>query len=275
MGEKSWMKPSRMDQVSDFEARNLLFFFVITYGWSWLFWLPAVLSPAGYSDPYFFVMFIIGAFGPFVGAFSLTYLNERMGGVNDLWKRFWNLKAEKNWLLASFLLFPALYGVAFMIAVFTEGRIPEFEWVSQPWLLVNFIAISFVGGGFCEEFGWRGYALDRLQVKWNALVSSLILGVVWTFWHLPVWFITGDPHQNDPFFLFLLSITFLSILFTWLYNNTNGNLFVAVVFHTMYNFMSKLNLFSQVILGGIIYVVLFIISVVAVVVIFKPKKLAS
>jgi len=122
-------------------------------------------------------------------------------------------------------------------------------------MMLYIVAISFFGGGFAEEFGWRGYALPRLQAKWNALISSLILGTIWAFWHFPIWYIEGDSHQGSPFFLFALTIVFLSILFTWVYNNAEGSILVAVALHTTYNIMSKLGLLSP--LGGVIYIILF------------------
>ena len=70
-----------MKQSSELEPRGLVPFFIITFAWSWLFWLPSVMSPTGYSEPLHYALFFIGAFGPFVGAFSLTYLNEEKEGV--------------------------------------------------------------------------------------------------------------------------------------------------------------------------------------------------
>jgi len=126
-------------------------------------------------------MFIGGAYGPFIGSFSLTLLNEGKDGVKNLGQRFWNLKIARLWLLISFVLFPILYSASFIIAFLVEGTVPALVWLSDPSKLLYILAISFFGGGFAEEFGWRGYALPRLQAKWNALISSLILGIIWAF----------------------------------------------------------------------------------------------
>jgi len=232
------------------------------------------MSPTGYSEPLHYALFFIGAFGPFVGAFSLTYLNEEKEGVKKLWNRFWDFKVEKKWLLTSLLFFPAFYGVSYVIAHLIQGKSPVLVWVSQPSLLISYLTISFLGGGFCEEFGWRGYALDRLQSRYNAFTSSLILGVVWGFWHIPLWFIVGDSHSAEGlpmFFLFLLDILFLSVLFTWLYNNTGRSILPAVVLHTMHNFMTKLNLISGV--SGPIYIILFYLTTIIVVIKYGRKSL--
>ena len=98
-----------------------------------------------------------------------------------------------------------------------------------------------------EEFGWRGYLLDRLQAQSDprhpaaaghprkALAASLIVGVLWAVWHLPAWFMQDAYQSFLPFWAFLICTTAFSVLMTCLYNNTGGSLFGALVFHTMIN----------------------------------------
>jgi membrane protease YdiL (CAAX protease family) len=98
---------------------------------------------------------------------------------------------------------------------------------------------------FIEELGWRGYVLDRLQEKNSALVSSLILGLVWSLWHLPTFFIR-DSYQASlgigtlAFWMFLLGIVPLSFAFTWIYNNTGRSILAVILFHSMVNFTGQL-----------------------------------
>jgi membrane protease YdiL (CAAX protease family) len=80
--------------------------------------------------------------------------------------------------------------------------------------------------------GWRGYVLPRLQAKYNALVSSLILGVIWGFWHLPK-FLT--PGNTSPFGLFIVRIIAVAVIYTWIYNNTKGSLLLVTLFHAASN----------------------------------------
>ncbi|MFW9828469.1 MAG: type II CAAX prenyl endopeptidase Rce1 family protein [Candidatus Thorarchaeota archaeon] len=263
-----------MNEIKEFEIWNILFFLLITFSWTWLFWLPSVLSPLGHSNQLLFVLFIIGGYGPFVGAFSLTFIYQKKNGVKALWKRFWSVKIELKWLLITILLFPALFITSSVVVILIKAAPSTLAWISQPGVIINYIITAFFAGGFSEEFGWRGYALDRFQAKFSALISSLIIGVIWGFWHLPVWFIAGDPHGIGgipDFFLFLLEVAFLSILYTWVYNNTNRSIFIAVIFHTIYNFMCFLIILSST--GDVIYLTLFYIIVILVIVFFKGKKL--
>jgi membrane protease YdiL (CAAX protease family) len=74
--------------------------------------------------------------------------------------------------------------------------------------------------------GWRGYALPKLQTKFNPLVSSLILGGLWALWHFPLW--VALPYAPLSF----LNILVLSIVITWLYNNTQSALMTALFYAT-------------------------------------------
>jgi uncharacterized protein len=132
-------------------------------------------------------------------------------------------------------------------------------------------------GPMSEEIGWRGYALDRLQTKWNALVSSLIFGLTWALWHGPLFLIVGNSfHESGiPFLGFLVGFMALSILFTWLHNNTHGSIWTAIFFHWIYSYS------AQVVPSGVSrsplynwfeYLPYVVVSVI-VVMIWKPHKL--
>jgi membrane protease YdiL (CAAX protease family) len=97
-----------------------------------------------------------------------------------------------------------------------------------------FLLVTFLGGGQ-EEVGWRSYALDRLQARFSALLSSLILGTFWAVWHLPLWFMPGTSQPVTPFGAFLLMCLSLSVILTWIYNNTGRNMVAVILTHGMVN----------------------------------------
>jgi membrane protease YdiL (CAAX protease family) len=88
-----------------------------------------------------------------------------------------------------------------------------------------------------EEFGWRGYTPDRLQARWSALISSLIIGVLWGIWHLPMFLSNGLPHFENhlPFGQLFITLVAASIFITWLQNNCKGSLIPAFVIHSLIN----------------------------------------
>jgi uncharacterized protein len=106
--------------------------------------------------------------------------------------------------------------------------------------MLGTIVFQFFSGPLAEEMGWRGFALPRLQAKYSALVSSLILGVIWTCWHIPFFFVTGATQMNIPFPIYLVLVTTIAFYITWLYNNTRGSLIITVLAHFCYNLIAFL-----------------------------------
>ena len=111
-------------------------------------------------------------------------------------------------------------------------------------LLVEFVRILFLGGPLGEELGWRGFALPRLQQRLTALTSSVLLGLVWGLWHIPLYFVPGTGQfellraGTSPAFAiggFVGWTIGLSVLFTWLFNQTRGSLIVVILFHAAVN----------------------------------------
>jgi uncharacterized protein len=93
---------------------------------------------------------------------------------------------------------------------------------------------GFFGPGIIEEFGWRGFALPYLQRRHSALASSLIIGLVWALWHVPA-FIAEDRFVWWSLAIFMPQVIGYSILFTWVYNTTGGNLLACVLLHGALN----------------------------------------
>jgi membrane protease YdiL (CAAX protease family) len=265
-----------MNEAKGFETRSLLLYLLIAFGWTWLLWLPSVIISVTDNKSLMYWMYdvemtpglgliaiggIFSTFGPLVAAFTVTGLIEGREGVRRFWRRFWDVRLPGRWLLVSFLL-PFIIIAVPRLLVVPLGYPLQLAWASQPVLILGWLLSNFTrSGGMSEEFGWRGYALPRLQAWWNALVSSIVLGVIWTVWHLPLWFLAGSSQQGSSFWLFLTNLVLTSILYTWLYNNARGSILVAVVFHAISNTVAQMfpgstsNLFYWVVLGLIVILV--------------------
>ena len=241
-------KPSR--PVSQWMQKHAIFsFFVLAYAISWILTIPVILAewqvlPKNYFTFHFF--FTIKSFGPFAAAYIMTRLIEGPEGWSGMKKRIkmWNLGWK--WYVMLLLGVPAmmLLGISLLpgaLASF-QGFPPYFAMN----FLVSFVLIFFAGGPMGEEPGWRGFALPRMQARWGALRGTLLLGLLWTFWHLPDFLTTaqkGGPGAGlYPFYaglpIFLLEVMALAVLFTWVTNRTRGSLFAALLLHTSYNAFS-------------------------------------
>ncbi len=217
--------------------KSLILFFVLSFAISWLFNLPRVLSDNDLAIIPSFLLNLnsLATFGPFIAAFFLTFNSSGRDGLKALWRRGWDFSFNKKWLWVV-LLFPVLTSTLTILFVNVFGG--EILWEHQPlpfFLAVPIFFVIFLTQGLPEEFGWRGFALDRLQIKWNALTASLILGFFWGLWHLPLHFMSGTTQEIIPIYQFILKQMVGAIFFTWIYNNTNRNIFLAILFHSVSN----------------------------------------
>jgi membrane protease YdiL (CAAX protease family) len=101
------------------------------------------------------------------------------------------------------------------------------------WNLGPLLTINVIISGIAEEPGWRNYAVPKLKQVFNPLVTSMIIGVVWAFWHLTFYISGSRPWSQFP--QFLITVVMLSIIYTWLYINTESTPIVAL-FHIIHNF---------------------------------------
>lgn len=223
-----------------FEARNLILFFLISLGFPFLSGLLTyldIIHPArGLDDPNLIPWALVNLpviLGPTTVAFVITALTEGKKGVAELWKRFWNRNLKLKWILIAMLILPVL---RFISALLTQ----LLSKTTYPFLVEgNVTQILFIPilmglfSGIHEEFGWRGYALPRFQAKWNALISCLILGILSALWHIPAFITPGEPLSSQNFWQWLPWHMLIQIIgFSWIFNNTNGNVLAAILFHT-------------------------------------------
>lgn len=264
----------------NYKKRNLSLYLVVAFAFSWIFWGPQALASTGllyvpsFIADFLFSPFNPAAFGPLVAAFLLTYMNEGVRGVKNLLKRGVDYRFKKIWYVPIFFLFPAMTGGALLLAVLVGEAMPELPVLSNPLMAaVGFVYIFFLGGPFQEEWGWRGYALERLQANYSALFSSLILGVLWGAWHLPLFFIEGTVQSQTLVWGFMILIISGTILFTWIYNNTGGSILAVMLFHTMNNLSFFIFPTLETVLGGLFLLVLNIITAAIVLTVWGPKTM--
>jgi membrane protease YdiL (CAAX protease family) len=175
---------------------------------------------------------------PFLAAFIVLALTEGKSGVVRLVRRMVRWRVGLRWYAVALLLPIVVTLTATALNVLVLGAQPTSSWAELGgWssLLQTFFILLLIPalGGSWEEPGFRGYALPRLQVGRSALVASLILGVLWAFWHLP-FVVTGEDTWIDAF---LFTIVWTPT-FTWLFNNANGSVLIVILFHNMNNTIS-------------------------------------
>ena len=226
-------------------------YFILALGWSWLFWIPVVLTGMDISVTPGIALFTIGIFGPAVSAILLTCLTGDKQERREYWSRLISFtRIGPRWYAIIILIAPVYSVLAILSGLVIKGNIPAVDtavrYVTHPLTIIPFAIVRMVSGPLPEELGWRGYALDRLQRKWNALVSSLVLGVIWAVWHTPMFFMRGSlmsevlPLWSTEFWVVMgPGILAGSVVMTWIYNNTQRSTLAAILFHFMMNFTAE------------------------------------
>jgi uncharacterized protein len=223
----------------------LVSFFVMAYAFTWLAaFMPLVLSEDGagllsYRWPLgLYATIAIASFvGPFLSAFIMTGITEGREGVGRLVRQLVLWRVGFGWYLFALIGLPAIMVLSVIVLPGTLASFQGLATLSPLPLLVLFVYVFFLGGPLGEEPGWRGFALPRLQRRYGPLVGSLILGPIWAFWHLPLFW---APAWNLPptilnIVMFVIAATAFTIVMTWVFNNTKGSLFMAVLVHTSFD----------------------------------------
>jgi len=211
------------------------FAFVLT--WSAVFWLSSTIGSAT-RTPDTSLLFLVGGAGPLIGAILLTHLRETTETRRDFWRRIVDVRLlTPRWLCIALLLHPAIVAVALVVDFALRSTSPVLTLPAGGLsALLGLVFFTFWFGPLPEEIGWRGYALDRLQSHSSALRASVVLGLVWAAWHLPLFAVPGTFQHtigvNNPrFWIFLASMVPLSVLMTWVYNNTRRSTLSAALVH--------------------------------------------
>jgi membrane protease YdiL (CAAX protease family) len=256
-------------------------FFAVVFAWTWLFWLSAAFLGLGMNSSGV-ILLLLGIAGPTIAGIAFTYLTKDNAGRRDYWRRVFGFgRIPLRWY-AVILLLPVVMNVA------AAGLDRLFGGVGATWgeLALNVLSspLSVLPSilfstliPFLEELGWR-HVLDRLQVKYTALVSSLILGVLWAIWHFPL-FLVPDTYQSGlgiwslEFWLFMVGIVPLTFVVTWIYNNTRASILAVILFHAVINFSGEMLAITQ--RADTIFIGLWFVAAAAVTLIWGPETMTG
>ena len=251
--------------------KQLSKYLLITFGITWVCWwgdaLLVKLTTFSESDPLPMVLFIVGGFGPTVAAFLCLE-----GGFSKKNLRFFfSNNRKKSWLFLLGAL--ALETVVFLLSSHgLNETIPRSPAGMIAVLIVFLSATVFFGGN--EELGWRGIMQPILQKKLPSPIATLITGVVWVSWHIPLWFIEGNSHQNTSFLSFALLGIALSYWLSAVYNVTFGVLF-CMILHGWTNTLMGILTMKETMVYYIGISMLTLISIIVSVAAVKRNRLRS
>jgi membrane protease YdiL (CAAX protease family) len=225
--------------VSDRPVRQAITFVGVTFAVSLAVYLPIVASARGWISldvpP---SLSALGVFGPAVAALLLLVRERGRAGLRTLVRDATARAFGARWWAVTLALPPALLGTMYAVyrlvggshhttstvAAFSEAGLEAL--VAVPVMVLVIVALAYG-----EEAGWRGYLLPRLQTRWSALTASLLVGVVWFLWHVPLLFLPGDQNGAMPVPLLAAFVLASAVLYTWLYNSTGGSVLAVTLLH--------------------------------------------
>ena len=206
----------------------LLVFFLLVFALTWMVWVPRAGGvPMG----------MVGrawTWAPAIAAFLAAALTGGRPALRQLVGRLLRWRVRWHWYVLV-ILGPAVFSLATtgIYALFGgswSAAIPR-SLEAPVVLLPLFLLILSGTDGLGEEVAWRGFALPRFLAGYSALAASLILGLFWALWHLPLLWTPGVNAQQLPLWLLLLDIPAKSVIFTWVFLHTRGSVLLAALLH--------------------------------------------
>jgi membrane protease YdiL (CAAX protease family) len=220
-------------------------FFIIIYLITYISWFfSAYISRQPGGENLFIIFMLPGLFAPFLVALYMI----RSSGSKELWQTFkdrlFNLRLINPVVfLPSLLITPAAILIAAVISIVLGGDTSQLQFSEGfsftigmvPTLVILILAATF------EELGWRSYAMDSLHSRYEYFTATLIFGLLWSGWHIPMFFIQGS-YQNEIalenlWFAvnFLVSILPLAFIISWICKSNRGSITAAVILHFFIN----------------------------------------
>ena len=222
--------------------RLLGVYFVITYAVTWAFWFAAAAMVrasglTGTPAPGLWTIFIyLGTFTPAFVAIGMTMIAEGTQGFRALLVRLiqWRVPARLYVFAIAFMAVVKLAVAGLHRAAF--GQWPTFGQTPVLLMLGATLMSVLILGQAGEEVGWRGFALPRLASRLGLGWASVLLGVIWAAWHLPIFFIFPFADKyGQSFPLYLAQVVPLSVAIAWLWWRANGSLLLTMLLHAAVN----------------------------------------
>jgi len=216
------------------KTASVAVFVIATYlgAWAvWAYWVPTMPASGMVMTPGFLAAAMIGGFAPTLAALLVLALAEGRESAVALLRQALHWRAPLRWYLIAILTVPAVTALSLWLQGATFATFSWSGWAAMIPIAIGWPLMAALG----EEFGWRGFALPRLEARRGAIGAAMILGLVWGFWHLPADYIglKGMGWWFVPAFLVSgpLVLTAHSVIMSWIWNRAGRSLPPMLVYH--------------------------------------------
>lgn len=257
---------------------ELLSFYILTFALMTAgaavshFFNLSIFSPKNLSIPAFLLWFVM-VFSPSISAVIITGINYGKKGLKELFSGFLMAKVSWVWYLAAVVLLLGPIGIILLLNLFKGVPLTGAGITASTLFTVFFY--NFFSGPAAEEMGWRGFVLPRMLKRYSAITATLMQGVIWVAWHVPLAFVPDSSQVTAFWPVYATLILVINIILNWLWVNTKGSLLITVLAHFCFNFGSVLALgllnMTSSMTYNIIGAVLGTLYLVLIFVLFKSK----
>jgi membrane protease YdiL (CAAX protease family) len=216
---------------------SLVFFFGLVFFATWIVWVPRALESRGLLDSHWAHWLGRGwTYMPALAAVVFVALTGGRRSLAELGRKLLLWRIGWRWYVVIVTIPLGIALTTAAIYALTGGQfsagLPLAMDLPLP-MIPLIIAIRLLTDGIGEETAWRGVALPQLLRRMNGVTASLILGIVWACWHLPLIFTVGAPMANNSILLLFVLLPAESVVYTWLYQHTRGSILAAALFHAL------------------------------------------
>jgi len=256
-----------------------LAFFILADALSWIFIIPLIARAQGMLQLQVpFSLHYLTAYGPMLAALIVTEICDGSAGLRELLGRLFKWRVGWLWILISAFSPVLLWAISTLVIFVVSGSLPDLKLFGQvnylPYLGIGTWILWILNSGIGEETGWRGFALPRLQKKYSALKATLILASGWIIWHFPFFFYLESYREMGlPMFpVFAIGVAAGAVVFTWLYNSSQGSVLMVILWHGSFNFITATQAGKGT--AAAIVTALVMVWAVVVIIVFRPANLS-
>jgi membrane protease YdiL (CAAX protease family) len=219
-------------------------FYLIAFALTWSFWIPAAFAP----EEYRMLFMLFGLFVPAVTAITTVLTSKSAALKADLKaKLIGAFRVKPLVVVVAIASFFAIIAASILLSTLAGQSLSQFSFVEGFSFSIGGTSafLTIILAALLEELGWRGYAEDAIAEYCSWWKESLIFGLVWALWHMPLFFIEGTYHYNilqqNPTYMvnFFVSIMPLGFIFTWVYVKNERSIFACMIFHFFVNLLQE------------------------------------
>ena len=229
--------------MKKYKYRPVLFF-VLAYLFTWMFWIPAIFVPGNIG----IILMLIGLIAPAVISTIFVLASDSEALKQDLKNKVFGFyKVKWQNVMLAIIVFAAIIVASILLSLLFGQSIEQFALTED----FSFTGVGIAGAfitilvaSIIEEVGWKGYCEDSIGDYMNWFWESMIFGVLWSLWHLPLLLIPGTYQAGlmvNPLYVvnFFISGVPMGFIITWVYLVSDRSILACMVFHLFVNFMQE------------------------------------